>query len=176
MSGLGYAFEEARGSLRRGGRSALISVGTIAIAFLTLGGFLLVSVNLQRAIDRWLQSAEVSVYLVDDADEGGREAIEEFLAAQPIVEAVEYISKDRAIERFRADFPELTDVTTSLSENPFPASLEVRLRTGAGAGEDADRLAKDLADREGVADVRYDRRWLARLQTLTPRPRMIQRR
>jgi cell division transport system permease protein len=160
---VGYAFEEAFASIRRAGRSAAISVGTIAIAFVALGGFLLVSVNVQRAIDRWLQSAELSIYLTDGVLEDERAAIEAYLRTQPVVVAVEFTSKDRALERFRADFPELTDVASSLTENPFPSSLEVRLRTGVGAADEADALARSVATRAGVADVRYDRRWIERL-------------
>ncbi len=166
MNSVGYAFEEALVSLRRSGRSALVSVGTIAIAFVALGGFLLVSVNLQQAIDRWLEAAELSVYLQEEVSDETRVALEQFLKAQPVVLAVEFVSKARAIERFRADFPELNDVTTSLADNPFPASLEVRLRTDPTSGADADVLARDLGGRDGVADVRYDRQWLARLQSL----------
>ena len=40
-----------------------MSIGTIAIAFLTLGGFLLIAVNLQRVVERWASAAEMSVYL-----------------------------------------------------------------------------------------------------------------
>lgn len=163
MTVVGYAFEEAWASLRRSGKSAVISIGTIAIAFVTLGGFLLASVNVQRALDRWLEAAELSVYLVEAVTDETRARLEAYLEAQPAVVAVEFISKSDALERFRADFPELSDVTSSLSDNPFPASFEVRLRTGQSAGALADELARGVAEREGVSDVRYDRRWLARL-------------
>lgn len=163
MTVIGYAFEEAWISLRRSGRSALVSIGTIAIAFLTLGGFLLVSVNVQRSLDRWLEAAEMSVYLQDNASDDERTALEQFLKEQPSVAAVEYVSKDRALERFRADFPELHDVTEGIGENPFPSALEVRLRSGSAGDAGADALSRDLAGRAGVADVRYDRRWLERL-------------
>jgi cell division protein FtsX len=166
VSAVRYAFEEAWASLRRAGRSAAISVVTIAIAFLALGGFLLVSVNVQRAIDRWLASAELSVYLKDDAPDDERTALEDYLKAQPVVVAVEFISKDRALARFQADFPELTDVATTLADNPFPAALEVRLRTGAATADEADALAKSVSGQPGVADVRYDRRWIERLLAL----------
>lgn len=158
-----YAFDEGWTSVRRAGKSAVISIGTIAIAFVTLGGFLLISVNVQRALDRWLEAAELSVYLQDDISDGTRAALESYLASQPAVLAVEFVSKSHALERFHTDFPELADVTASLSENPFPAALEVRLQTGQSATEMADELARRIAEREGVADVRYDRRWLARL-------------
>jgi len=161
MTVVGYAFEEAWVSLRRSGRSALVSIGTIAIAFLTLGGFLLVSVNVQRALDKWMEAAEMSVYMLDTASEDERIALEQFLRAQPAVSAVEYVSKEQALERFRADFPELRDVSDGVGENPFPSAIEVRLRNGGDATTDA--LAKELGGRAGVGDVRYDRAWLSRL-------------
>ena len=163
MTVVGYAFEEAWASVRRAGRSAAVSIGTIAIAFVTLGGFLLVSVNVQRVLDRWLESAEMSVYLYDDLSEELRTALELYIRQQVAVAAVEYVSKDRALERFRADFPELLDVTTSVAQNPFPAAFEIRLRTGGTDTSAVDDLTTGLAGRDGVADVRYDRRWLTRL-------------
>lgn len=163
MTVIGYAFEEALASLRRSGRSALVSIGTIAIAFVTLGGFLLISVNVQGVLDRWLEAAEISVYLQDAATEMDRQALEQMLRARPEVAAVEYVSKEQALQRFRADFPELADVTASVSQNPFPPALEVRLRSGADAAVAAETLARDVSGRSGVGDVRFDRRWLSRL-------------
>ena len=163
MTVIGYALEEALASLRRSGRSALVSIGTIAIAFITLGGFLLISVNVQGMLDRWLEAAEISVYLQDTATTEERQALEQMLRARPEVAAVEYVSKERAFQRFRADFPELADVTASLTQNPFPPALEVRLQTGGDTDVAAETLARDVSGRAGVADVQFDRRWLSRL-------------
>jgi cell division transport system permease protein len=160
---IGYAFEEALASLRRSGRSALVSIGTIAIAFVTLGGFLLVSVNVQGVLDRWLEAAELSVYLQDTAAEADRAALEQFLRGRPEVAAVEYVPKELALQRFRSDFPELADVTGSLAQNPFPSALEVRLQAGDDSTAGAEALAKEVSSRSGVADVQFDRTWLARL-------------
>jgi len=163
MTVLGYALEEALASLRRAGRSAAVSIGTIAIAFATLGGFLLISVNVQGVLDRWLEAAEMSIYMLDTASDDDRRELEEFLRAHSAVSAVEYVSKERALERFRADFPELRDVTEGVGRNPFPSAIEVRLETGNGVDAAAEALSRLAADRPGVGDVRYDRRWLARL-------------
>lgn len=173
MSVVGYAFEEALTSLRRSGRSALVSLGTIAIAFATLGGFLLISVNVQGVLDQWLRAAEMSIYLHDNASEEDRVALEEFLKSQPSVAAVEYVSRERALERFRADFPELREVTTGVGQNPFPSALEVRLETEDGGDAAADDLARDVAGKPGVSDIRYDRRWLARLVGIVTTARLI---
>lgn len=172
MTVVGYAFEEALASLRRSGRSAVVSIGTIAIAFLTLGGFLLVSVNVQDMLDRFLEAAELSVYLHDNSTDDDRTALEQFLKARSAVAAFEYVPKERALERFRTDFPELADVTSSLDGNPFPSAIEVRLRTDTGGHDAAEELARELRDRPGVADVRFDRRWLERLVNLVTGARL----
>ncbi len=173
MSAIGYALQEAWVSLRRSGRSALVSIGTIAIAFIALGGFLLLSVNLQRVIDESLRSAELSVYLREDASEQTRAALEAYLREQAVVLGVDRVTKADALERFLLDFPELEDVTSSLPGNPFPASLEVRLKADAASDGQAEALARTLVGRDGVADVRYDRRWLARLQALVTGGRVV---
>ncbi len=172
MSLLRYAFEEARASLIRGGRGALMSVGTIAIAFLALGGFLLVTSNLQRYVQQWMESAELSVFLADGIADDDREAIRARLSGDAAVRSVDYLSKEQALERFRAGFPELTDVATTVGSNPFPASFEVRLHPGQGVADAAAALATAVTPLAGVADVQFDRRWLERVLSLIAGVRM----
>ena len=162
MRALGYAVEEALVSLRRSGRSAIMSLATIAIAFTTLGAFLLASANLEATAERWAEAAEMSIYLAESLDEAARTALVADLQSNAAVSGVEYVSKDAALERFRRDFPDLADVANSV-DNPFPSALEVRLRPDRASGDAAGALATALAQRDGVADVRYDRQWLERL-------------
>jgi len=162
MKSTAYALQEAWVSLRRGGRSAVMSIGTIAIAFLTLGGFLLASANLQAVVERWASAAEMSLYLSDAIDEASRQALIAELTDHPAVAGVEFVAKEQALERFRTDFPELGEIVFA-GDNPFPASLEVRLKTDPASAGAAEAMAARLAERPGVVDVRYDRQWLSRL-------------
>lgn len=162
MNAFDYALREALVSLRRSGRSAAMSMGTIAVAFLTLGGFLLISANVQSVVDRWASAAEMSIYLHDDHDPTVREALLEELRGHRAVAAVEYVSKEQAFERFKVDFPELADVAIT-TENPFPPSIEVRLRTDPESTGAAEAMAQQLTERNGVVDVRYDQQWLTRV-------------
>jgi cell division transport system permease protein len=162
MKALGYAFNEAFVSLKRSGRSAIMSMGTIAVAFLTLGGFLLISANLQSVVNRWASAAEMSVYLRDDHDAAMRQTLLDELQTHAAVAAVEFVSKEQALERFKVDFPELADVAVT-TENPFPPAIEVRLRTDPTSSGAAEGLAELLGQRDGVVDVRYDQQWLSRL-------------
>lgn len=163
-----YSFEEAFASLRRSGKSAAMSMATIAVAFLALGGFLLVFGNLERAVTRWMDAAEVSVFLRDDIDAASIEAIEEAIASRPGTLRAEYVSKEQALERFKSDFPELVDVTVTEdgNRNPFPASFDVRLQPGPDVANEAAALGEALSPMEGVADVQFDRRWLERVLSL----------
>lgn len=166
MSLLAFAFDEARASLIRGGRGAIMSIGTIAIAFLALGGFLLVTTNLQQFVRQWMESAELSVFLRDDIGETEREAVRSRLSGDAGVLSVDYLSKEAALERFRSDFPELADVSSTIGTNPFPASFEVRLRPGSGVADTAAALSDAVTPLDGVADVQFDRRWLERVLSL----------
>jgi cell division transport system permease protein len=166
MRALRYALGEALIGLRRAGRSTALSIGTVTVAFLTVGGFLLATTNIQQVVGRWASAAEMSVFLRDDVDDAGRTALISELSAHPVVAGVEYVSKEQARAGFESEFPELGDVAHTGTGNPFPASLELRLRTDSSASAAADVLAAELGARAGVADVRYDQRWLSRLDAV----------
>lgn len=164
MRFLTYSFGEAWASMRRGVRSVLVSVLTIAAAFVVLGAFVLLWTNLRELASLWSSAAEMSVYLKDDASAQDRAAIEQVLNDRSVVAGRDYLSKDDALARFKQEFPDLAALAASASENPFPASYEARVRSGPGLTERMSALAARLGTARGVADVRYDRRWLERLQ------------
>jgi len=78
--------------------------------------------------------------------------------------SVQYFSKDDARKEFARDFPDLAPASAALDRNPFPASFAVRLNARAQDATDAiDNLVTTLTAMGGVADVRYDKQWIARL-------------
>jgi cell division transport system permease protein len=163
MRALRYAFDEALVSLWRGRQSGLLSTVTIAVALFVLGGFLLVTSNLERLSAEWGRAAEMSVYLTDEATTAERAAIEAALVSGPIVVGREYVSKADAVARFKRTFGDLSSAIDGLGANPLPASYEVRLQAGPAAQAGLDELGARLRLMAGVADVRYDRQWLDRL-------------
>jgi cell division transport system permease protein len=163
MRAFRYALDEALASLWRGRQSGLLSTATIALALFVLGGFLLVTSNLQRLGAGWSSAAEMSVYLLDEVTAGDRGAIERALSPGPVVIAREYVSKDEALTRFRQTFGDLATAIDGAGDNPLPASYEVRLRTGPDVQEGVGGLAGQVRQMAGVSDVRYDRQWLERV-------------
>jgi cell division transport system permease protein len=166
MRALRYFVVEAAASLWRGRRAAILAVLTITAGLFVLGFFLIVNTNLQRVTGRWAESAELSVYLRDEATPEQIKVVDELISQSGLAAEREYVSKERALMRFGEDFPDLAAAAQKLESNPFPASFEVRLKPSVREAETAvDTLAATVAAMAGVADVRYDRRWLSRLNT-----------
>jgi len=163
MRALQYAFDEAIVSLWRGRRSGVLSVATISVALFVLGAFLIATSNLERLGDEWGRSAEMSVYLADDASVENRQAVEALLANGTLVAGHQFVSKDEALRRFKATFTDLAGAVETVEVNPLPASYEVRLQAGPAAKDAVAALASKLEQTAGVSDVRYDRQWLDRL-------------
>lgn len=167
MRALAYFFTEAGASLWRTRRAALLSILTIAGGLFVLGFFLALNTNLQRVVERWTTSAELSVYLKDDVTRDQLRTVDELLGRSGLAAHYEYVSKEQAASRFKQDFPDLASTADRLDGNPFPASFEVRLKPDVQeAGGAVDMLAGSLTAVNGVADVRYDRRWLTRLTSI----------
>ncbi len=162
-----YSVSEAAASLWRGRRSATLAMLTIAAGLFVLGFFLVVHANLQRVMARWTEAAELSVYLKEDISQEQLHAIEAQIDGSGLAAGRQYVSKGDAATRFRQDFPDLSRTADQLGTNPFPASLDVRLKPESReTGDAVDALAASLSAASGVADLRYDRRLLSRLGTV----------
>ncbi len=164
MRAIQYFFSEATESLWRNRTAALLSMLTIAAGLFVLGFFLMINANIGRIVGRWSDAAELAVYLRDDAKPDQVATIEEMLTKSGLAASVQHFSKEDARREFARDFPDLAAAASGLERNPFPASFAVRLNPSAQASSDAvDNMVGVLNGVAGVADVRYDRTWLARL-------------
>jgi cell division transport system permease protein len=135
----------------------------ISLAMIVLGALLLITWNGERLLARWSSAAEFSVYLRDDATSEERGAIEALIDQSGVGAAREYVSKTEALTRFRREFTDLAALAANFNDNPFPASVEVRLRPDAEADGRAAAVVRRLGSAAGVADVGYDSEWLGRV-------------
>jgi cell division transport system permease protein len=164
LRALQYFFNEAGESLWRNRRAAALSMLTIAAGLFVLGFFLMINANLQRVVGRWSDSAELAIYIRDDAQPDQIATISEMLTKSGLASSMQFFSKDDARREFAKDFPDLASAASSLERNPFPASFAVRLNSSAQSSTGAiDNMVTTFSGVAGVADVRYDRTWIARL-------------
>ena len=166
LRALKYFVVEAALSLWRGWQSAVLAILTIAAGLFVLGFLMIVNTNLQSLVGRWSEAAEMSVYLADTVTPEQVRHVDELIERSGVSESRQHVTKAEAAVRFKQDFPDLAVAADKLKSNPFPASIEVRLRPEAReTGDAVDALAATLAGSAGVVDIRYDRRWLTRLNT-----------
>jgi cell division transport system permease protein len=163
MRALEYAFRHGAASLWRSRGSSAFAVLAITLALVVLGVLLLLTWNAEQLLSRWTSASEFSVYLADATTSDERGTIESVIDQSGISAGREYVSKTQALTRFRQEFSELASLAAGLEDNPFPASIEVRVSEGAERDGRVDALVKKVVQLPGVADVRYDRDWLARV-------------
>src|SRR5262245_35225150 len=165
MRAIDYALRHAWASFWRSGTSTAFAVLAIALAAVVLGTLLLVTWNVDRVLAQWSDATEFSIFLGDDTTSEQRGAVETAIDQSGVSDRREYVSKAQALTRFRTQFADLASLTSDFDDNPFPASVEVRVRPDAARAGRADTLVRNLGAMAGVADVRYDREWLTRMST-----------
>lgn len=163
MRTLDYALREGWRGLRRSGTAGLLATGAAGLAMLVMGALLLLTTNVERLMEVWSATAELSVFLRDDASSDERGAIEAELDRSGVTLSRMYLSKAEALSRFRREFADLAGLADGLGDNPFPASIEVRLQPDAERDGRMKAVVEHVASLKGVADIRYDRAWLTTL-------------
>ena len=98
MRAIRYFVTEAAASLWRGRSAAGLAVLTIAVGLFVLGLFLALNANLQRIVGRWTESAELSVYLKDEATREELRVVDDLVARSGLAAEREYVSKQQAAD------------------------------------------------------------------------------
>ena len=159
---LRYSIGEASLSLARGWRAGLLAIAIIAAAVFIAGAVLLVSINVDRILERLAATAELTIYLKPGDGEAQRAAVASVLSTHPSVSSSNFVGADAALARFRRELPELAALVGTLEENPLPSAFDVRLRDGVTDAATRS-LVQALQATGAVEDVRYDRRIFDRL-------------
>jgi len=109
------------------------------------GTLALVGIALERVgADQAAQASLVRVYLAPDATPDAVAALTSKLQADPRVASVTYVSPDQALAQARSR-PGLDNLVSLSSTNPFPASLDVRVRMVTQLGAVARSVTSDPA-------------------------------
>ena len=133
MRALVYAWQEAIASLGRARWTLLLSLAAIAVAFAMLGAFRVVSATVARVAGGWSEAAEMSVYLDDVVTEAERAAIRQTIERSAAVAGVTFVTKEEALARFGAEFPELGALYRKLGLDVIQGEVKIRQSAPAAA-------------------------------------------
>lgn len=140
-----------------------ITIGIISVCLFLVGGYLLITHNLQGAINAWKEEVTVNIYLRDGFPEADVQALQDRLSSLPEVYAVTYISKDQAFEEFTAMLGDNKGLIEGLDSNPLPASLRLIPSAAHRNYEGVRYILNALGDDPLVEEIQYGKEWLGRL-------------
>ena len=145
-------------------RTAAPAVLIIAVSLVVLGGFLLVSDNLNGLLERWRERGHVQLFLEESLTTAQQEAVASAIGASPEVESFRFMSADDAAEQFREDFQELGDLLAFLEDNPLPASFVITVHENSRSEEGLVALTQRWGRMAGVDAAQYDLQVIRRLE------------
>jgi cell division transport system permease protein len=156
----------AREALTASRRSPLLSalgVVTIAFSLFAFGLFGLVAINIRKALDQVEERVEVRAFVSDSTEIESVAAAMKDIGEFPEVLRVDYVSKEKALERARTEMGEFADV---FEAGVLPASIEVHLRPGMRSPTAVKSVADRIRTYSFIDDVRYGEEWVAKLYRL----------
>jgi len=115
-------------------RNGWLSVATIAVmllVLLTFQGVIIFGATGGKALEEFQDKIDISVYFRPEVSEDQILKVEEALEQVKEVKAVEYVSKDKALEIFKIQHQDESVISSALAEledNPLLASLNVKAK------------------------------------------------
>jgi cell division transport system permease protein len=152
----------ARQGMLREWRLHMLSVFSLAVAFVCLGASLLVVTNLKSVEERWARAGKLSVYIAETLGTSEVDALKSALGAVSGVSGVRYVSSGQARQEFVKGARE---ELVALPVEAFPASLEVEVSADM-TDADLTALVGKLEKISGVEDVETYQTWTGRLTKL----------
>ncbi len=146
----------------------LLSLFTLAAAFLSFVATLNAAINLDNFLARWVGSAELTVYLGDSASKEDLTKLSKAISGIDGVARAEPTTPKQARNRFVQDLGTFGDMARSLPNAAFPSSIDVHLNSSLSRSIEARRALAERIDKvEMVEEVELYDDWFGRLSALT---------
>jgi cell division transport system permease protein len=145
ISFIGFSLRRAWQGFWRNALMSLAATATMVLMLLLLAGFWIIHTGLSAALDFTESKVNIEAKLADNAAEVQIQDLSARVAAMPEVAGVEFISRDQALERFRANraAQHQDDLTQFLPSNPFHASIQISLHDPAQYAVIQERLTAE---------------------------------
>ena len=158
--------EVAKSSLQRLLATPLptaMTVLVIAIALALPVGLYVMLKNAQTLSRDWDGSAQISLYLKLDTSESASKSLAKRLGAHKEIAKTQFISKEQALEEFKA-LSGFGEVLTELDDNPLPPVIVVYPK--ARDLIQAEILQQELGKLPEVDSAQLDAQWVRRLHAI----------
>ncbi|HSO84446.1 permease-like cell division protein FtsX [Thiocapsa sp.] len=142
-----------------------MTVAVIGISLALPAALFVVTENLRTMAGGWDQAAAISLFLKQDVDDAGAARLAEQLRARPELAQVHLISREQALNEFRA-LGGFEDALSQLKSNPLPAVLALYPQAASSAPERLQALHDEVMTLPEADFARMDTLWLQRFQAI----------
>jgi cell division transport system permease protein len=153
-------------NLRQNWLISSITVGIISICLFLVGGYLLMTHNLQGLFENWKNQVRITIYLRDGFPDAEILTLQDRLSSLGEVHSVTYTSKEQALEEFGTMLGGDRFLIEGLDRNPLPASLRITPADTHRNLEGVESILKSIGDDPLVQDIQYGQEWLDMLDRL----------
>ena len=159
-----YTLKQAFVQVFRNRTMSIASVFSITAMLLILGLFFVVIVNINMAAEAAKQDYDtVQIYLLDETTVDQAETMMSDIKKINGVDTVSYLSKDEALQDWKADWGESAYLLDSLTSNPLPNSVLVTVTDL----ETSDQVVSALGQYSGIEDIKYYKETVQKLLKIT---------
>jgi len=163
MTRLRYLLREAVDNIKSNRTTTFVALATTTFTMLAMGVFLLVYLNVQEALGSLREEIKVIVYLRDVVSPQAVSRVRAEIGQDSAVAGIEYVSREQALATFRAQFPSEERLLSGLGDNPFPASLVIKVSPAYRSSEQVRELVQKLNVLSDTEEVLYSQDWIENL-------------
>jgi len=138
--------------------SVVLSIGLVLFLLGVLG---LLVLNTKKLADHFKEQIKISVFLKDNAKEVEVDQLQKSLIMADYTKSAVYVSKEEAAEQHSAEIGE--NFLDFLGYNPLKNSIDVALKADFVSTEQVEKIAAELATKDYVEEVSYDKPLIALL-------------
>jgi len=168
-----YFSVRALTNIRQNFLLGILTVGTITLALLIIGLFLLIFVNLEGVSEDWSKRVQVTAYFDKELTPQEVAAFKARISTLSGTDKVTYVGREEAVKRFRSRLKGQESLLEGVSADVLPSSLEISLqrerRNSEAVAEYVDRLKKV----PGIGEVQYGDEWVRRFSTFMNFMRLV---
>ena len=139
-----------------------VTLTTIALSVLIFSAFTLFFVNAGALVNQWIEDVRILVYLKPEVSAETVARLGKTMAAIPNVRGVEFIPREKALERFRGQLGKQASLLDGITENPLPDTYEILLGGQSWNWGHIEPIAEEVKALDGVDEVEYGQEWLGR--------------
>ena len=144
-----YVLNEVLVGLWRNVTMTVAMIITMSVSLTMLGASVLLYMQVDQMKNFYYGEIEVSIFLREDVNDSQRQAINQAIDTNPLVESKTYETREQAFEKFKVLWRDSPDFIKSVGPDSLPESFRVKLKDP----EQYKAFADQMQGQQGIQDI-----------------------